>query len=121
VATRRTVLVVAYTTLVLLAVTACQQVNEAVNDRDLDCSAARDDICTQLADYVSAEWLRLNAASGPIIKVVVSARGCPTPPPAANRCWLVEATTRSGAGGGEVFFEREDGTLFNSDGVRIEG
>jgi hypothetical protein len=109
--------------LAMLTTGACRQIDNAVTERDLECGALADDICARLARYAAADWLRLNASFGPIVKVVVSQQDCDAADdPAIKGCWLVEATTAQGAGGGELITEREDGTFVNSDGkVIVDG
>ncbi len=108
--------------LAMLTAGACQQIDNALTDRDLDCGAMAREICARLASYEAADWARLNASFGPIVKVVVSQQDCHAgADPAAKRCWLVEATTGQGAGGGDLITERKDGTFVNSDGNVIAG
>ena len=121
-ATFRTGLAGACLALAVLTVGACQQIDNALTDRDLECGALAHEICARLASYEAAHWVRLNASFGPIVKVVVSQQDCDAAAdPAAKRCWLVEITTGQGAGGGDLITERQDGTFVNSDGNVIAG
>ena len=90
-ATCRTGVAGACLALSMLTAGACQQINDAITDRDLECGALAHEICARFSSYEAAEWARLNASFGPIVKVVVSQQDChAADDPAIKRCWLVE-------------------------------
>ena len=81
----------------MLTAGACQQIDKsALTDRDLDCGAMAREICARLARYEAADWARLNASFGPIVKVVVSRRDCtPAPTRPQNAAgWLRQQRAR---------------------------
>ena len=129
VVTSRTALAGAWLVLAMLTAGACQQVNEAINDRDLECGTVPEDICARLADHIAGDWDRLNAAQfGPIVTVSVTSVDCgghKDADPAMARCWLVDAQTSpppgstEGAGSGGFYYQRDDGTLVGPDGPLV--
>ena len=121
-ATYRTAFAGAWMVLAMLTASACQQLNEAINSRDLECTDAPDDICVRLADDIVGLWdARGVARDGPIERVLVNPVDCSVikrPNPAMARCWEA-AGTIAGSGGGSIgtyYVERVDGTLTDDEG-----
>lgn len=112
--------------LAMLASGACAQFNEAVDGRDLECTAVPDGICARLADDIVGHWDPADAAiEGPIVKITVGPGDCGAverPDPAIARCWAVEASTAGLADGSGrsgirwVYSQHVDGSLFDGDG-----
>ena len=92
----RTALPVACMVLAMLTAGACQQVNEALSDRDLECGTVREGICTRLADHIASDFERLNPTVRADVTVTVTPvvrSGHEEDDPAMARCWLVDAQT----------------------------
>src|SRR4026209_1722808 len=91
VVTFRTALAGANLVLAMLTSGACAQFDEAVDGRDLECTAVPDDICGMLAGGIVGPCDHADAArEGPIVKVTVGPGDCGVverPDPAIARCW----------------------------------
>ncbi len=110
----------------MLTAAACQQVNEAINSRDLECGQVPEAICTRLADHIVGLWSPASIAeSGPLVKVTLVPVDCEPNFPDMVRCWEVEAVTAGvaeGSGGAGIvatYTQRPDGTLVGEDGTVI--
>ena len=122
--TYRTALAGGFMVLATLTADACQPLNEALNDRDLECTGVPDDICATLADDTARQWAPANIAEhGPVVKVVVEQVDCvdwfDRRDPAAVRCFHADSSTVDPADGSdlgafsETYYQYRDGRLFN--------
>ena len=122
-------------TLVMLTATACVQLDEAINSRDLECGEVPvpDDVCVRLANDIVGKWsssgFPVVAEAGPIVKVTVAPGHCVNvkrPDPAVARCWTVDASTAALADGSHrgglvwTYYQTDDGRVFDQDGVAVE-
>ena len=124
VVTSRPALAGACLALAMLTASGCAQINEAVNDRDLECNGVPDDICITLADHIVGMWDEPAArgTEGPIVRVLlrpVDCRVAERREPATTRCWEVEASTATGSGISRYALQRVDGTFIGPNGKVI--
>ena len=125
--TTRTVLAGVCLAVAMLTASACAQIHEAVNGRDLECGEVPEDTCITIADHFVTLWdPQLLAQYGRLVKVRVTPFDCAAVrQPAMVRCWVVEGSTTvladgSGGGlGGVHYYQRVDGTLLGEDGAVI--
>ena len=113
--TLRTALAGGSLAIATLTATACVQLNEAINRRDLECGEVPDNICSRIADDIARQWDAANATQdGPIVTVTVAPTDCfaiVDKHPLMPQCWEVEAHTTNGSGVAEVYYQDGDRNL----------
>ena len=102
----------------MLTAAGCVEVNEAVSNRDLECTDVPEDTCITIADHLVTLWDPQSAAAfGPLVKFHLRSMSCDNP--AAVRCWAIEAHPGSGAGIGGGYYQNVDGRIFDEGGVPV--
>ena len=77
----------------MLTASACAQIHEAVNGRDLECGEVPEDTCITIADHFVTLWdPQLLAQYGRLVKVRVTPFDCAAVrQPAMVRCWVLKS------------------------------